>query len=259
MQHSYFDLTTRQQEEALGLMIKWLLRARHRLGTPSNTPACDEDVNIYLGHLLLAAIDPPYRELCNRYVGLRDIDVFQQATQTDLPQLKSLIYRLNADHLLLIVSVFQPSAEFPSRAIPVGDELLRASQETYGRTYYQFAAAYAKQRQPQSLGVSEVLEKLADDFDTCALVLTEVRRDYFHFLEAVAGRQFAQFTREVAAHERDATIQQARDLFLDAYSRWRQSPTDDHQQRLTAAAAALQRLDPAFHYTPAVPPSSSAA
>lgn len=249
MQRAYFDLTTHQQEEALGLMVKWVLHARRRLGAPSNTPAFDEDVNVYLGYLLLAAIDPRYRALCDHYVALRDLDVFQQATRTELPQLKSLIYRLNADHLLLILSVFQPShaVEPPLAA---ADAAARAAYEGYGRTYYHFAAAYAKQRNAPSDGVSGVLDKLADDFSKYALVLTEVRQDYFHFLEALSGRQFARLLQEVAEEERTLQLQRLRDAFLDAYSQWRQSPTAAHQQRLTEAAQALQSFDPTFHYAP---------
>lgn len=252
MQRAYFDLTTHQQEEALGLMVKWVLHARRRLGAPSNAPAFDEDVNVYLGHLLLAAMDPRYRTLCDRYVAWHDLDVFQRASQTDLPQLKSLIYRLNADHLLLIVSVFQPPhvAEEPAGAAA------RAAHEGYGSTYYHFAAAYAKQRRAPSDGVSGVLDKLADGFGKYALVLTDVRREYFHFLEALSGRQFARLLQEVAEEERALQLQQLRDAFLDAYACWRQSPTAEHQQRLTAAADALQRCDPAFHYAPATGPAA---
>jgi len=257
MTHAYFDLTARQWEEALGLMVQWLLRARQRLGAPSNTPAFDEDVNIYLGHLLLAAFDPRYRELCNRYVASRDIDVFQQAAHTDLPQLKSLIYRLNADHLLLIVSVFRPPPARTGPATPAGEEAPRAAQEGYGRTYYRFAAAYAKQRQPSSPGVSEVLDKLSGDFDKYAQVLTEVRQDYFHFLESIARREFGQLLDELAAHERRLLVRRLRDAFLDAYSQWRRSPAPAQQQRLTEAAEALRRADPTFQYTPPAPPTTS--
>lgn len=249
MQRAYFDLTTRQQEEALGLMVKWVLQARRRLGAPSsNNPVFDEDVNVYLAHLLTAVIDPRYRALCDRYVAWHDVDVFAHATQTDLPQLKSLIYRLNADHLLLIVSVFHHEAlDAPAGSAGV---TARTAYEGYGQTYYHFAAAYAKQHASGTPGAGDVLDKLADDFTKYASVLTEVRQDYFHFLEAVSGRHFTQLLTEVAAEERQAHLQQLRDAFLDAYSRWRASPTTDEQNRLTDAAQALQQADPTFHYPP---------
>lgn len=253
MQRGYFDLTSRQQEEALGLMMQWLLQARHRLGTPSNVPIFDEDVNVYLGHLLLAAIDPRYRALCDHYVAIHDVDVFAQVSHTDLPQLKSLIYRLNADHLLLIVSVFQPSQPAPGEAA-----LVRSAQEGYGSTYYRFAAVYAKQRNPSSDGMSGVLDKLAGDFGKYALVLTEVRQEYFHFIEALSSRQFAAFAEEVRAQEQLQRMRSGRDAFLDAYSRWRRQPTTTHHQQLMAAAEILKHVDPTFRFDPPVlPPSPS--
>ena len=248
MQHGYFDLTSRQQEEALGLMIKWLLHARRRVGAPSTTHVSDEQANIYLGHLLLSAIDPGYRALCDQYVAPRDIDVFQRVEHTELPQLKSLIYRLNADHLLLIVSVFQPPADAMGRER--AEETPRAVHETYGKTYYQFAATYARQRQPASLAPSDVLYKLADEFETYAQVLTEVRRDYFHFLEAVSHRQFRQFADEVSVEERRQVLDRLRDAFLDAYARWRRAPTADGQQRVVDAARQIAHIDPTFHFDP---------
>ena len=252
MQRAYFDLTTHQQEEALGLMVKWVLHARHRLGAPSNTPAFDEDVNIYLAHLLLAAIDPRYRTLCDQYVAPHDLDVFQHANRTDLPQLKSLIYRLNADHWLLVLGIFQPVRTGGDSPSPSTDAMPRAVYEGYGSTYYQFAAAYARQHTTRPGGASDVLNKLADDFGKYTLVLTEVRQDYFHFLEAVSSRQFTQLLKDVNDDERETRLRQLRDAFLDAYSRWRQSPTAEHQQHLTASASALQQMDPTFHYAPSI-------
>ena len=250
MQRAYFDLTTHQQEEALGLMVKWVLHARRRLGAPPNTPAFDEDVNIYLAYLLLAAIDPRYRTLCDQYVAPHDLDVFQHANRTDLPQLKSLIYRLNADHWLLVLGIFQPARTGGDS--PSADATPRTVHEGYGSTYYQFAAAYARQHTTRPGGVSDVLHKLADDFGKYALVLTEVRQDYFHFLEAVSSRQFTQLLKDVNDDEREMCLQRLRDTFLDAYSQWRQSPTAEHQQRLTESAAALQQMDSTFHYAPSI-------
>ena len=251
------DLATNRREAVLALLIKWFLQARQRVA-PSNASQYDEDVNVYLAHLLVSVIEPGYQALSQRYVAARDVDVFEHIAHTDLPQLKSLIYRLNGDHLLLALSIFEPPD--PGGATSAGEWHAsdRSLHEGYGSTYYHFAATYARQRQPSSLAPSDVMEKLGGSFATYALVLTAVRSDYMHLLTAISSAQFSQFAATLRDQERATALQRCQDAFLDALQRWKTHPSAAHYQRLAAQCDQLRGLDPTFRFTLPPPPTPSA-
>ena len=159
----YYNLQSGEPESPLGYLLHCLLESRVRLGHPSSVPQ-EEEINIYLGHLLLAAMTPVYRETCLRYVRDTDTAVFQRIEHTHDASEKFLVYRANADHRLLSHSIFG-ALEAP----PAGEE---------GSTYYHFAAEYNKQIYRRVTPVSAVLENLSDAFDVYEAILTHMRHAY---------------------------------------------------------------------------------
>ena len=167
----YYNLQSGEPESPLGFVLQRLLESRAHLGCPSHTSA-DEEINVYLGHLLLAVMTPAYRERCSRYVGDSDTDVFHRVEDVRESSEKFCVYRANADHRLLNASVFRaPDA-------PSADET--------GSTYYHFAAEYHKQMYRRATPVSVVLEQLSDEFHTYEAVLIHMRHAYLQLWGGVS-------------------------------------------------------------------------
>lgn len=234
----YFDLQQHERASAVGVLVKGLLDARSRLGLASNTPSFDEDVNIYLAHLLLAILEPAFREWHRRYVSLRDSDVFALAHTREASSHKYLIYRLNADHLLLALSVFRCAD------ILAGE----AWHEGHGKAYYQFAADYATQLFRRSTGLSDVLRKLSDSFDQYRSILSEAREAYFCVATRLSDADCAAFLADAQRREARSAMAQLRDEFLDAYSAWMKSNAPADRERMEQLARELTRLDPDFRF-----------
>ncbi|MEP7029278.1 MAG: hypothetical protein ABI960_11845, partial [Candidatus Eisenbacteria bacterium] len=160
---NYVDLKEggRNLQPTYYFMINCLLYSRMETGLVSNHDYYDEDVNVYLAHLLHSFINPEYVEQSKKYLSKYDADVFRRLSNSTDARLKYAIYKTNADFLLVSIGIFDnplaPTAS-PLRAQPA------PAEEAYigrGKTYYHFAYTYSQQVHRKNQGVSEVLEKLS--------------------------------------------------------------------------------------------------
>src|SRR6185436_10764355 len=95
-------------------------------------------------------------------------------------RLKYLIYKTNADFLLVSIGIFDnPTGQAAQRR-------LQPSEEAYigrGKTYYHFAYSYSQQMHRKNQGVSEVLEKLSVGFDKYIRILSHMRGEYLDLVK----------------------------------------------------------------------------
>ncbi|MBI4356035.1 MAG: hypothetical protein HY597_06285 [Candidatus Omnitrophica bacterium] len=236
MADRYFDLQRNRSTSATGYLTQCLLESRLQMGLPSAGEACDEDVTVYLAHLLASITDPQFLSLCEQYVSPRDQDVFHAAEQAkDDLYLKYLLYRTNADHLLVSLGLFHNLGN----ASPHWFVRDRGCHTGHGKTYYQFAATYHRQLSHKLSATSAVLGKLSSRFEIYSDLLTHTRETYFQFRERTT-------TADVDRLLGDVDLQQLQDELLDCYSAWLKSPTPDLKERLGALVQALSRRDPEF-------------
>src|SRR5258707_12725930 len=140
---NYFDLkeTSRDLQPTYYFMINCLLYSRMETGLVSNQDFYDEDVNVYLAHLLHSFINPEYVEQSKRFLSKYDTDVFRRLASSSDSRLKYLIYKTNADFLLISIGIFDnPAASAAVRRH-------QPSEEAYigrGKTYYHFAYTYGQ-------------------------------------------------------------------------------------------------------------------
>src|SRR5206468_4153799 len=142
-------------------MINCLLYSRMETGLVSNHDFYDEDVNVYLAHLLHSFVNPEYVEQSRRFLSKYDTDVFRRLAQSTDARLKYQIYKTNADFLLVSIGIFDnpaAGAASPRRQQP--------AEEAYigrGKTYYHFAYSYSQQMHRRSEGVSLGLERVVGE------------------------------------------------------------------------------------------------
>src|SRR2546422_11390928 len=151
--------TSRELQPTYSFMINCLLYSRMETGLVSNQDFYDEDVNVYLAHLLHSFINPEYVEQSKKFLSKYDTDVFRRMSSSTDSRLKYLIYKTNADFLLISIGIFDnPLVPAAARA------KVQPSEEAYigrGKTYYHFAYSYAQQVHRRNQGVADVLEKLS--------------------------------------------------------------------------------------------------
>ena len=131
---NYVDLkeSSRNLQPTYYFMINCLLYSRMETGLVSNQDFYDEDVNVYLAHLLHSFINPDYVEQSKKYLSKYDADVFRRLSNSTDARLKYSIYKTNADFLLVSIGIFD------NPGLPAGQKKLAPSEETYigrGKTY----------------------------------------------------------------------------------------------------------------------------
>ena len=108
----YIDLNddSRDLQPTYHFMINCLLYSRMETGLVSNADCYDEDVNVYLAHLLHSFINPEYVEQSRKFLSKYDSDVFRRLSTSTDAKLKYQIYKTNADFLLVSIGIFDNPA-----------------------------------------------------------------------------------------------------------------------------------------------------
>jgi len=139
-----YSMSDQESVPTFHFMLKCLLYSRLQTGLVSNRDFYDEDVNVYMAHLLQAFINPDYLDRVKPYLSQYDSDVFQKLSGSQDARLKYTIYKTNADFLLVSMGMFDDAeAAMPERRGSSSEKSwLDPAEEAYvgrGRTYYRFA------------------------------------------------------------------------------------------------------------------------
>ena len=234
----------------VAFMIHGLLSSRVAMGFADDGPG-EDDVNIYLAHLLCAYVQPAPARHGHEYVANYDSTVFEQVRQSTDTRFKYTVYRANADHILMLMGIFHnPAGGKPSAlASPLRiDDDTRAGR---GKAYYDYASTYSACLHGRSSAITGVLGKLAAGYERYLGLLGHLRGEYLHLIDRLGSGAMFHLEKSVLALD----LARQRDVFLDAYAAWRQQPTPEAAAHLQRAAADLQRLDPEFRFElPESPP-----
>lgn len=241
----YFDISSQERDAALNFLLTTLLRVRKDEGFPSNHFVFDEDVNVYLAHLLFAISLPEYHDMAAPYISDESSEILDWVRATDDKTIRYFIFKVNADRLLVHTAIFDDiQAKHRGRFF---QRSARYYQEL-ARLYYDQAAAYHKRIYRKTTGVGEVLEKIAKYYPFYQAILKRIRRDYFSFVGSFRDQGFQHFLTEMRDYERKTKAQSQTDIFLDLYGQWMRSPNLKLREELLKAARELEAIDPAFHF-----------
>jgi hypothetical protein len=244
---TYVDLKEagRRPEPTYYFMINCLLYSRMETGLVSNQDYYDEDVNVYLAHLLHSFLNPEYVEQSKKYLSKYDADVFRRLQASNDARLKYVIYKTNADFLLVSIGIFDqsPAAE--------GAEHPKPAEEAYvgrAKTYYHFAYSYSQQISRRHSGVSEVLEKLSMGFEKYLKILSHMRGEYLDLGRRLSQGEVFHLERTVNEAGKQELIRAKQDQLLELYSTWRREPTPELEESMARLAGEIRGLNPEFRF-----------
>ena len=245
----YIDLkeSSRTVQPTYYFMINCLLYSRMETGLVSNQDFYDEDVNVYLAHLLHSFINPEYVEQSKKFLSKYDTDVFRRLANSSDARLKYLIYKTNADFLLVSIGIFDnPIAPDPGTRTKVAP-----AEEAYigrGKTYYHFAYTYSQQIHRKNQGVSEVLEKLSVGFDKYIKILSHMRGEYLDLVQRFSEGEVYHLERSVDEAHQQEVLRNKQDELLELYSAWKQAPTDETQENMERVVSEIRQINPSFKF-----------
>ena len=237
------DGTSRASESSTAFMLRCLLQSRLDAGLPSDDDGNEHDVHVYLAHLLGAYADPAYCVRVGCVISPNDTTVFETAQHSTSKRFRYRVYRINADHLMMAIGVFQN----PDGRRPDSRPQFRPQHTTYmdrAKTYYDFASTYSQSVFGSTSGVTGVLGKLATGFERYVRILSHLRSEYFDFVDRLSEGELYHL-------ERSANTEGAKSLydeFLDRYNEYRASATPEAHEKLRDVVHRLHQADPGFHF-----------
>lgn len=246
MDHFYFDLSKHERDVAVGYFLDTLLHARTACDLPSNAKIFDEDVNVYLAHLLLASSLPDYQMMTRRYLAGDLSEIMQSIERESDKVARYFIYKVNADYLLVHLGIFHDLASRISRPLQKSErELIQI-----GQSYYEGASYYNQQIYRRHTAVGDVLEKLANHFLDYRRILERMGDDFFSFSRKMNDRSADGFSRGKGIEDivRDFSVEHKKNEFLDLYGDWLHTKNRDLIPRLAELAESIRKIDPSFSF-----------
>lgn len=255
---SYLDLkgATRELKPTYHFMMKCLLYSRMETGLISNKDYYDEDVNVYVAHLLNSFIDPAYIKRAGKYLSKYDTEVFQRLSDSKDSRLKYTIYKTNADFLLVSLGIFNnpggagPEGRAPA-AITPERRLVTPSEEAYvgrGKTYYRFAYTYSQQIHNPHAAITEVLEKLSVGFEKYLRILAHMRGEYLNLMDRLSRGEVYHLERSIDEARKQEDIHALQDQFLDLFLEWQRTRDEKAKARIEKVVEAIRAMDPSFRF-----------
>lgn len=239
----YFDIEKHERDSAIRFLLGSILRSRVDSGVTRPIEEFDEDVNVYLAHLLFAVALPEYHELAEPYLSTESSDVLRWVKATEDRTIRYFIFKVNADHLLVHLALFDDLKNKPWRGV------FRSTEKHFaelGRLYYEQASNYHSRIYRRKTGVGDVLKKLGRYFDIYQELLNTVRRDYLHFVTRFRDQAFDRFMEDLGRYEQEATKKHKMDHFLDLYSQWLKTKDPHLESQARQALEDLRCFDPKF-------------
>ncbi len=244
----YFNLSDDKRESALGFLLESVLKSRIQLGLKEESGRSDEDVNIYLAFLLLEASTPSFNDKIQHLTSRRNTDVFKMIEDSHDNYFKYLVYKTNADLLLLLLSVFQHVGG-EGKGEAAFFEKSQSAYEGYAKTYYSFASEYDRLLHRKITALGTILHKLSQSFGVYEQILINVREAYLKFLQT-KEEDFSSFLKELSQWEELFHLKDMQDHFLDTYSAYLKGQDPSLREKLFEIAQKIRRLDPTFQLPP---------
>jgi len=244
----YIDLkdTSRDLQPTYYFMINCLLYSRMETGLVSNQEFYDEDVNVYLAHLLHSFINPEYVEQSKKFLSKYDTDVFRRLQTSTDARLKYMIYKTNADFLLVSIGIFDnpmAAAAQRSKAQPAEEAFVGR-----GKTYYHFAYSYSQQMHRKNAGISDVLEKLSVGFDKYLRILSHMRGEYLDLLKRLSAGEVYHLERSINEHSLQELLRVKQDELLELYTVWKHQPSPEAEENLERLVSEIRQINPSFKF-----------
>lgn len=241
----YFDMSSNERDSALRFLLSAIIKTKEEHPQLIRKATVDEDVNVYLAHLMFAIALPEYHEMADPYLSKHSSDIMQWVKGTEDRTVRYFIYKVNADHLLMHTTLFQDLVGVKKKAI------FKSSDEYYRELavlYYAEAAKYHQQMNHKKTGIAHVLEKVAADFRYYQRILELVRDDYFTFVQTFREKHFNILENEILTYEKENFYDHKMDEFLSAFHEWNEVQNDAMRAKVAQLAADLKRMNPDFKF-----------
>ena len=176
-------------------------------------------------------------------VGNLEVRLARTWSEIKLAQrLRYQVYKANADFLYVSLGVFTEAVTADSGGVEPEASRLTGR----GKSYYQFASAYAERLYGSRAGIAEVMDKLSRNFESYTKVMTWMSGEYLNLVRRLSEGEVFHIERDAQVRFEDAHKAHTWDALLDSYVEWQKTHATEARRRLGRAARELKRVDPSF-------------
>jgi hypothetical protein len=237
-------IATPSREDVGYFFINNFLLSRIDSDMPSDLKEYDEDVNVYTASLLAGVVTGQQDLLQSDYVSTRDSDVFARVQDTKDQRLRYRVYKANADFLYVSLGIFGESSIVGDMPEPADDAQNRLTGR--GKSYYQFASAYAERLFGRGAAIAEVMDKLSRNFEAYTKVMVWMSGEYLHLMNQISSGEMYHLEQDTQEHFEKSYKTNSWDELLDSFVAWRKHESKETLRRLARAAREVKRIDPSF-------------
>lgn len=245
----YFNFSNEERDSAIYFLLEAILKAKDQSQSLVRTITFDEDVNIYLAHLLFAISLPEYHDMANPFLSSNTNDIFEWVREAEDPMLRYFIFKVNADHLLVQSTIFNPEPQLAKRfSFKKEPEKDKNEERLAAIFYYNQASRSHAGVYDKNTGVGKVLGKIANHYDLYRNILAGVKEDYFKFIERFREQAFRHFVAKLGEYEKERLREIKMEQFLEAYQAWLSTKDPELKNKILQLTQELSRLDSQFHF-----------
>jgi hypothetical protein len=154
------------------------------------------------------------------------------------------VYKANADFLYVSLGIFGESSLVGDA--PETDDDSQSRFTGRGKSYYQFASAYAERLYGRGAAIAEVMDKLSRNFEAYTKVMVWMSGEYLHLMDQLSSGEMYHLEHDTQENfERSHRVNSWNEL-LDSYVEWRKTHGKESLRRLARAARELKRIDSSF-------------
>ena len=185
---------------------------------------------MYLCSLLESFKTSPTGSIQKELVSAADFSVFASVTQASSDRERFIIYKTNADCLLMSATLFPGLLE----SITTHRTVKRLSEKEMlerAATYYSLASSYIQKCKKARSATGRALLKLSRYIEKYAEILTNVALKNLKLVRRLSPGEEYHLTRSMESLKHEQLVAEVTDRFLEAYTAWQKSGTEEERER----------------------------
>ena len=243
--HLYTNISAGDRDSAVRFLLDAIMKEKRKNRFLPEHNGFDDDVNIYLAHLLFVMALPEYRDVSSPYLvdDIEEVLELTRAAEED-PTLQYFVFKVNADNLLVRSAIFNDLKSGES-----GGPVSKKEERELAILYYEQASEHHQKMHQKKSGIGLVLEKIAVDFGYYRKLLRGIRKEYFMLLNHFREQCFEELYTQMNVFENKYLYNKKMDQFLAMYHKWLSDPEDETKREILKLTDDLRRLNPEFQFT----------
>lgn len=189
--------------------VSKIIEVRASSDFPTNFSEQDEDVNVYMAHLMACQMTKEYHDMAKPYLTDDPKEVVKWVKETTDNMIRYFVFKVNADHILFNSSVVQ-NVKY------IGANKIRYQE--IAKLYYDQAFAYATRLyvRRKSRSVPKSIQKISASYEAYRNIMTAMS-DYWHKIDSEqTDSRIGSFENEFNCYYKREKTDEVLDKFLEA-------------------------------------------